>query len=411
MKKQYLSKDEVQMVREILPVLLTILLSISGTVVGGGSAGGGEGDLTIVLMGDIVFNGNLGRLAETQGDEYPFEEVLPHIEDADIILANLEGPISDRGTPEENKYSTFRMDPRSIRSLEYAGIDAVSLSNNHCLDYGPDALNDTLIYLDEAGIGHAGIFYGEDIGNATIERPVIITSGGITLGFLAYTEDVRGHWKADADFPGPLPLDRDLMEDDIRTSSNLVDILVVSIHWRKWPQYTEGPEPSDIELCHDVVDWGADIVMGHGPHTVHEVEGYGDSLVLYSLGNAQMDTGNDTSDLSYIARVRIVEGNIEGLELVPTYKKSYRYIPMGTPVERNPVTGLNVSREEVMMMYEDDIYGRVDDEWSRNDPRMLFATAPWYLRVLLVLLLISVAAALFVLVLTIRKRTSSGRER
>jgi len=59
--------------------------------------------------------------------------------------------------------------------------------------------------------------------------------------------------------------------------------LIISIHWRKWPQYTDGPYPEDKELCHHVIDWGADLIVGTGPHTVHEIEGYNGGLILYSI--------------------------------------------------------------------------------------------------------------------------------
>ena len=353
-----------------------------------------ESEVLLVFMGDIVLDGTLGRLTETRGVEYPFEEILPYIDDADVTFANLESPVSTRGSPEENKYATFRMKPDSLGSLKHAGIDAVSLSNNHCLDYGPEALNDTLTYLDDEGIAYTGIYHGGNIENAEIPRPVVLISNGMRIGFLAYTEDVRDHWMAHEDFPGPMPLDRDLMEKDIEASRDLVDLLIVSIHWRKWPQYTEGPESSDRDLCRHIVDCGADIIMGHGPHTVHEIEEYNGSLIMYSLGNAAMDTGNDTSDRSYVAKVTISGGSVKGLELVPIYKRSYRYVPMGTPVERNSGTGFNVSREEVLEMYVEDVYDKVEDEWGKNDPRMIYATAPWYLKVLLVLLLLTIVFSL-----------------
>ncbi|MBN1389662.1 MAG: CapA family protein [Candidatus Thermoplasmatota archaeon] len=397
------------MIWKPLPLLLAFAMTISGLPIGEGSTGKESQDLLLVFMGDIALDGTLGRLTEVQGAEYPFEEILPHIDDADVTFANLESPVSTDGSPEEGKYCTFRMKPDSLESLRFAGIDEVSLSNNHCLDYGPEALNDTLVHLDQAGIAYAGIYYGETIENASVPRPTILISNEIRIGFLAYTEDVSDHWKAHDDLPGPMPLDRDLMEKDVKASRDLVDILIVSIHWRKWPQYTTGPEPQDIELCREIVDWGADIIMGHGPHTVHEIEEYKDSLIMYSLGNAAMDTGNDTSDRSYVAKVTISGGSVKGLELVPIYKRSYRYVPMGTPVERNSGTGLNVSREEVQNMYDVDTYDRVDSEWGKNDPRMIYATTPWYIKGLLVLLLLTVIFTGALAVLSFKRKMHRGK--
>jgi poly-gamma-glutamate synthesis protein (capsule biosynthesis protein) len=350
----------------------------------------------LVFMGDLAFNSMIDDRIVSQGREYPFEKMMKHIHDADLAFANLETPISERGHEEEGKYCTFRTGDEVVDSMVYADIDAVSLANNHCLDYGPDALNDTVSHLNGAGIEHAGLWYGNEVKNSKIPRPVIIDSDGLRFGFLAYTEDVRDHWMATDTRAGPMPLDRGLMEDDIEYASDRVDVLIVSIHWRKWPQYTEGPEPSDRELCRDVVDWGADIVMGHGPHTVHEVEGYGDGLILYSLGNAAMVTGNDTSDHSYIARVELAGSKLRSLELVPTYQETYRYVPMGAPITRSVEEGLNVTYEEVWGMYRNDIYDVVDDERDR-EWLIMVEELPWYAKSLLVVLLVTLITAVLLL--------------
>ncbi|MGA1793420.1 MAG: CapA family protein [Thermoplasmatota archaeon] len=397
------------MLKGVLLSWIAMFLVVGSILIPSTSAEEGGQKLTIAMMGDIVFNSGLGSLTEIEGIEYPFEEIVPLIDDADITLANLESPISDKGSPEEGKSSPFRMDPWTVDSLKYAGIDAVSLSNNHCLDYGPEALNDTMDLLEKEGIGHTGIYFGKRIENATIPRPLLITAGDFRIGLLAYTEDVRSHWVANEHFPGPLPMNRKIMENDIRTARDHVDLLIISVHWRKWPQYTDRPEPGDIDICHDMVDWGADIIMGHGPHTVHQVEEYRGALILYSLGNVAMANGNRTSFYSYIAKVNIVDGRIDGLELVPIYRKSFRYIPMGTPIERSSAKGYNITREEIFRMYDKDIYGRVDDELSKNDIRILLAISPWYLKALLVLLLVAIVFMLVLISRSALERMSSRR--
>jgi len=370
---------------------------------------GSDDDGTLlVFMGDMAFNSRIDDRIVSQGKEYPFEEMMPIIEDADLTFANLETPISSRGREEEGKYCTFRADDVVIDSMLHAGIDAVSIANNHCLDYGYDALNDTVDHLEEAGIEHAGLWYGDRIGNCTITRPVIIEADGLKVGFLAYTEKVSDNWMASSERMGPMPLDRDLMESDIGYSVERVDLLIVSIHWRKWPQYTEGPESSDRDLCHDVIDWGADIVMGHGPHTVHEVEGYRDALILYSLGNSAMVTGNETSDFSYIARVELDGSGIRSLELVPIYQETYRYVPMGAPIARNSDEGFNVSHDDVWEMYDDDIYDIVEEERDR-EWLIMVTELPWYAKSLLFLLLVTLTASLLLLGAAAVRRRGKGK--
>jgi len=128
-----------------------------------------------------------------------------------------------------------------VNCLKYAGVDVVSFANNHCLDYGPDALNDTLYYLDNAKILHPGIWYGDKIQNASLPRPDIVTVHGLRFGFLSYTENVSTEWQGAPGHAGPLPTSETLMFSDIKYSDPLVDVLVVSIHWRSGPNTRRRP--------------------------------------------------------------------------------------------------------------------------------------------------------------------------
>ena len=362
----------------------------------------------LVFMGDVVFDRIIGDMIQSQGTQYPFEPMMPYIDDADLTFANLETPISQQGTPEEGKYCTFRSDKDTVECLEYAGIDSVSLANNHCLDYGYDALNDTLMYLDRANISYAGIFHDDPIENCTVPRPVVLEANGLRVGFLAYTEGVR-EWIATNVSAGPMPLDTTLMKRDVEYTKDDVDVLIVSIHWRKWPQYTSGPEPSDRNICRDLIDWGADLIMGHGPHTVHEVEGYKDGVILYSLGNAAMNCGNESSNYSYIARVAMFGDRIDSLTLIPTVKETYRYIPEGTPVTRSRSTGMNVSYQEVWSMYSNDIFNVTTEEDREKNEWFLFREdTPWYYKGLSVLvLLVSIAVIVYILYSVFKKKGRS----
>jgi poly-gamma-glutamate synthesis protein (capsule biosynthesis protein) len=371
-------------------ILMTVAMSLSSF-----TSSYEAQNIELIFMGDIVIDGTLEERMISQGVGYPFDPILTYIRDGDARFANLEAPISDRGEEEAEKYCTFRSKPGAENVLEHAGIDMVSLANNHCLDYGPKALNDTMEILEESGIGHGGIWFGESMDNSTIPRPAILTVKGLDIGFLAYTENVRDHWSAGYQRPGPLPLEQVTMMDDIENCVNEVDLLVVSIHWRKWPQYTEGPEDKDRILCRNLIDNGVDIIMGHGPHTVHEVEQYKDGLILYSLGNVAMNAGNRSSYNSYIAKVGVSDDTISSLELVPLKRETYRYVPMGTPIKRTSDQGYNVSYAEIWDMYENDIYHLTDKEKGWNEFRILIMDSPLYIKVLLI-----IAALLIVLLIT-----------
>jgi poly-gamma-glutamate capsule biosynthesis protein CapA/YwtB (metallophosphatase superfamily) len=365
-------------------------------------------DLTLVFLGDIEMDRETGKRLRSQGAGYPFEHIKPEIEDADLTIGNLESPISDEGCPEQGKSCTFRAREETVESLVYAGIDAVTLANNHCLDYGTEALCDTMENLDNAGIRQTGLWYGEDIVNTTIKRPLIIDIQGLKIGLLAYTEDVSSQWKANKIRIGPLPLDEKLMEDDVRKCRDEVDLLIVSIHWRKWPQYTTAPEPGDRKICREILDWGADIIMGHGPHTVHEIEEYRDKLILYSIGNSAMENHNATSYYSYIVKVDLEGSEISGLTLVPIKRGTYRYVPMGTPLKRS--NDMNVSYNEIMEMYRNDIYDMIEGEKGWKEWLIVMETLPSYVKSLLVILPVLVVALIIIMAKLIRGRKRRPRK-
>jgi poly-gamma-glutamate synthesis protein (capsule biosynthesis protein) len=399
----------VSLFRRSIPfVFAAIILSVCLSSTAYAQDEGEEEETILVFLGDVVFDRIIGDKIQAEGIQFPFEPMKPYLSDADLTFANLETPISERGKAEPDKYCTFRSDKNTVNCLIYAGIDTVSLANNHCLDYGHDALNDTLMYLDKTNISYAGLFYDDPIENSTINRPVILEANGLKFGFLAYAEDMR-EWIATNSTVGPMPLDTTLMKRDVEHCKEEVDFLIVSIHWRKWPQYTTGPEPNDKVICHNLIDWGADLIMGHGPHTVHEVEGYGDGLILYSLGNAAMDCGDELSDNSYVARVYLKGDTIFSLTLIPTVKQTYRYVPEGTPLTRNGATGLNVTYQEVMAMYTNDIFNVSEGEGAEKNEWFLYREeAPWYYKVLSVfVLLVSIAAIVYILYSIFKKRDKS----
>ncbi|MDO9108452.1 MAG: CapA family protein, partial [Coriobacteriia bacterium] len=112
--------------------------------------------ISVTAVGDMIFDRKVKALVQSAGGLAPLRHVASILDDADITVGNLESPLSSGGTKNTAKDVTFRGDPRGIESLKAAGFDFLSLGNNHVLDYGPEALADTVAALDTAGIGYAG---------------------------------------------------------------------------------------------------------------------------------------------------------------------------------------------------------------------------------------------------------------
>lgn len=157
----------------------------------------------------------------------------------------------------------------------------MALANNHALDYGSEALSDTIRVLDEAGILHAGA--GENLDQAKALKT--IEAGGKTFGFLAASRVFpKGYWAAGPDHPGMLTAyDSTVLLEEIQKARESCDFLTVYVHWGI-ERRTE-PESYQRTLGQQYIDAGADLVIGSHPHVLQGIEYYKGKPIVYSLGN------------------------------------------------------------------------------------------------------------------------------
>lgn len=244
--------------------------------------------VTIAAVGDVMLARDLVSLMEQHGALYPFERVASLLRNADLTVANLEGTFTERGAPADKLY-TFRTPPRFARSLVEAGIDVVSLGNNHTADFGRVGIEDTLAALDTAGIRHAGAGLDEE----QARRPALVEANGLRIAFLSYT-DVQENTFAGPDAPGVALATTEGIARDVRAAKAQADVVVVLLH--SGVEYTDAPAPAQQRLARAAIDAGALLVLGHHPHSLQGRERYGGGLIVYSLGNFVFDL--DADDLA-----------------------------------------------------------------------------------------------------------------
>ncbi len=248
------------------------------------------GDVTLGYHYQEYFDDQLakGRTRE-QMLAYPFQEVNSVLKSADLAVVNLECPFTDRGEKILKNFN-FRARPELVTALLNGGVAAVSLANNHLLDYGAIGLSDTLQTLDGAKLSHFGA------GNTLREarRPAVIERQGIKLAFLGYfflgdhnieppevvatdqTAGVAGH-------PSSLEAIKQMLREDVARARNSVDLVIPFFHWGR--EGMNFPEPYQIELAHLAIDAGAAAVIGSHPHVLQGMELYRGAPIFYSLGN------------------------------------------------------------------------------------------------------------------------------
>ncbi len=243
--------------------------------------------MRLAFVGDVMLGRNVNDALQAQPPEYPWGDTLPIFQAADARIINLECALADGGEPWAltPKVFHFRSDAKNIAVLRAADINMVSLANNHALDYGYDALDETLRILDTAGVARAGA--GHDLTAA--RRPAILTVGDVTIGMLAFTDNEPA-WAATPERAGvfyvPVDLDdarvRELL-DITRRTKTAVDALIVSAHWG--PNWGYQPPPEHVPFARALIEAGADVVFGHSGHVFRGVEFYHGRPILYCAGN------------------------------------------------------------------------------------------------------------------------------
>ena len=231
-------------------------------------------------------------VAMKNSDYYPFHPATVKIlKNADITFANLESPFGTGGKPVPCKGIWFRANPAFAPKLKDAGIDIVSLANNHILDYDVEVFLETLRILKENQISYVGA--GNNAAEAGL--PVIITAKNKKVAFLAYSQFAGIHWDnkkprtflATDNQPGVLPIKVGEIEAKILQIRSEVDYIVVSLHWGV--EYSHYPTKEQQKIARRLIDAGADVIAGHHPHVLQGIEYYNGGLIFYSLGNFIFD--------------------------------------------------------------------------------------------------------------------------
>jgi poly-gamma-glutamate capsule biosynthesis protein CapA/YwtB (metallophosphatase superfamily) len=276
------------------------------------SPAGVDDEIRVSAVGDIMLDGSARPVLQEHGYDYPFANMRALFQDSQVVIGNLEGPLTTRGTAELDKTYTFRSPPDKVSAaLKNAGFNVVTLANNHTLDFGPEGLAQTIEALDRAGIQHVGA--GADLTAA--RRAAFVTASGQRIALLGYSVTLpetfyAGHNKAGTAFAHEAQV-----RADVAAARLQADIVIVSFHWGQ-----EGKtELRDYQthLGHAAIDAGAQAVLGHHPHILQAIEYYKDGVILYSLGNFTFGSYSKTAAASAVAQLTFRHGRLASLRMIP----------------------------------------------------------------------------------------------
>ncbi len=248
--------------------------------------------------------------AERTGDAGAVRELF---QDADVSLVNHEGPAPDRPTYHPHGL-VFSFDPGLEAGVSGAGVDVVSLANNHIRNAGSDGVVQTIRNVTKAGLTPVGA--GKDIGSAG--RPVVKTIDGIRVAVLAYDDIDLAAAGATATRPGAAPMDLRQARLDIRAARrDGAQVVVVMPHWGV--EYTDRPTQSQRRQAAALIAAGADVILGSHPHWVGAMEAIDDGVVLYSLGDLIFDlTRSEQTEEGLIVELTFAGARLAQIDLHPT---------------------------------------------------------------------------------------------
>lgn len=271
-----------------------------------------EDPLVLLFAGDVLLSDHVLNAYEQAGGiqgvlDQGYRDVIA---EADFFMANQEFPFSSRGEMAPDKQFTFRLPPEKVSLFLEMGIDGVTLANNHALDFGREALLDSCETLDRAGIQHTGAGASLELA----KKPVVVGQKGKQVAVIGATRVVPvSDWAAGRQSPGMLAAyDMGVLLEEIGRQRQENDFVVVYIHWGA--EKEERPRDYQRTMARQMVDAGADLVVGAHPHVLQGIEYYKGKAIVYSLGNFVFGSSIPRTALLQVA---LGEGSEPLLRLVP----------------------------------------------------------------------------------------------
>ncbi|WP_437676368.1 CapA family protein [Sorangium sp. So ce131] len=291
--------------------------------------------ITLLAGGDVCLGKALGQELLRDPAHDPFAPVAALFAAADVRFVNLENQLSDQGgeTQHPRQPLVFTGPPAGAAALARAGVDVVSLANNHMWDYGKRAFLETLDHLERAGVAYAGA------GRTRLRAyaPVVVERRGFRVAVLAVT----GIWNQGSLWQHPArefvaAAERDGLAAAVRAARKQpgVDAVVVSYHGGT--EYLDTPLPQARAVARAAIDAGADAVLGHHPHVLQGIELRRGRPIFYSLGNFIMKVKRTgpAVELGMLARLRLRRGAPPLAEICPVRSEGLGTVPLAADPRR-----------------------------------------------------------------------------
>ncbi|MBR3002583.1 MAG: CapA family protein [Clostridia bacterium] len=267
------------------------------------------------FVGDVM----LGRSVQEVGKKYGYNSLFKNVsylwQNSNTVMCNMESVIVDNVKDYTliDKTSNIHTNSSCVDSLKEAGFNLISLANNHITNYGEDGLKNTLNVLKQKGLEYIGA--GENLEEAS--KYSIKEVNGLKVATISISDKIYDDETAANEKGGALTTvysEYPLLINKAKTEANIV---IVYIHWGE--SYTHIVTSEQEELAKNLINSGADIVIGAHQHTLQSVEKYNNGIILHGIGNLVFDQGWDFTKESVVANLSINANGDYAFELIPIY--------------------------------------------------------------------------------------------
>jgi poly-gamma-glutamate capsule biosynthesis protein CapA/YwtB (metallophosphatase superfamily) len=270
-----------------------------------------DATVTLISVGDLMVHVGQLTSARTHGvyDFAPsFRQVASTISAADVAVGNLETTLRGSGF---TGYPCFRSPKSYAAALKGAGFDVLTTANNHTFDGGAYGVRYTTDYLDRIHVAHTG---------SNGAGPAIVEHDGVKIAFLAYTYATNGIHSPFSGAVNRISLAN--MRKQIAAARTQADLVVVCPHWGT--EYRSTPEAATHALAQDLIDAGADLILGSHPHVVRKVHSYKGHYIVYSMGNFISWMSKPLTDLGIMVQATITRRDgvtaVSSLKVLPVFR-------------------------------------------------------------------------------------------
>ena len=276
-------------------------------------------DVSIAVTGDVMFARKMPSVLSFESS--PFSGVSDVVSNVDLLLINFENAATTSGDALKGDVP-LKCDPSYVPLAKANNVTVAALANNHAIDYGIAGMQDTLENLKNADITPIGAGNTEDEAHQAVVkdvngRKITILNYMDSENFAEYSYDAMPY--ANGSNPGYSAYDSQDAQKQIG-ENNDSDLIVAYLHFGN--EYSNSPNENQVKIAHELIDYGADVVIGSHPHVTQGIEMYNGKPIFYSLGNFIFDQSNTATHSAYFVQIDLVNDTGE-CTVYPIYISNY----------------------------------------------------------------------------------------